>query len=460
MRNWLLALLGVTLLSGASVAGYRILTRDYRYFHLVRLGDELMAENLPFQATRTYGSAIGVKPEDPLAYIKRAEAHKRQGNLVPAIEDLEAAQRLSSDVLLVSHRLADLYHETERFDEAAAHYQKILSIDASEATVLYKLALVHFRAGRESEAIDALGRAAALRPAFWEAYYLRGAVFQALGETEEAEADFRTALEHTTEDLPRQALIDLYLSTGDWQQAMELVQNEIDGNPGAAEPYLHLADVHAIAGRNAEAIESVGLALEQDPNLPAAYLRLGELWLSEAGLTGDLVALDKAVAALESVVKMDPENGRAALALGRAYLAMNDEARGFSELQRASRTTPVPAEAHRLLGDLYRARENYAEAITAYHVFLRLRGDNAAVLERLGDTYLELANAAMAAETYLRLASLEPSRVTPLLKAARALLDAGDTVSAAAVCRRGLAANPDNQALVGLLAQAQQRDPS
>ena len=133
---------------------------------------------------------------------------------------------------------------------------------------------------------------------------------------------------------------------------------------------------------------------------------------------------------------------------------MNDESRGFAELQRASQATPLRAEAHRLLGDLYRARHNHAEAVTAYHVFLRLHGDTPAVLERLGDTYVDLDNPEMAAETYLKLAALEPRRVAPLVKAARALIDAGDPSAAARVCRRGLVANPENRALLGLLNEA------
>ena len=455
MRKSLLALVSLAVLAWALAFGYQVLTRDYRYVQLVRLGDELMGEKLPFQASRTYTSAIRIKADEPVAYVKRAEAERQQGNLIPALADLEAAARLSSDVHLVSLRLAGLYNDVERFDEAAAHYEKVLAIDPDSPTVLYDLGLVHFRAGREAEAIDALSRAAALRDGFWEAYYLRGAVFRSIGGTDEAEADFRKALELRPEaEHARSALIDLYIERGDPRQAMELVQDEIDANPGAATPYLHLASVHQLAGRRKAAIASVGLALEQDPNLPAGYLRLGELWLEEATLRGDPVAADKAVAALESVAKMDPADGRAALALARAYLAMNDESRGFAELQRASRATPVPAEAHRLLGDLYRARREHAEAVTAYHVFLRLQGDSPAVLERLGDTYVDLENPRLAAETYLRLASLEPRSVAPLVKAARALIDAGDRGAAARVCRRGLAANPENQALRGLLNEA------
>jgi cytochrome c-type biogenesis protein CcmH/NrfG len=139
---------------------------------------------------------------------------------------------------------------------------------------------------------------------------------------------------------------------------------------------------------------------------------------------------------------------------------MGDEAGGFGELQRAGQATPVQAEAHRLLGDLYRTRGNYAEAVTAYHVFLRLQGDSPVVLERLGDTYVDLGNAERAAEVYMKLAELEPRRVAPLVKAARAFLSSGDRVSAARVCRRGLAANPENQALLSLLDQSRAKTNS
>ena len=456
MKKLLVGVVVLPLLAGAGLAGYRALSRDYQYFQLVQLGNQLLAEGLPFQASRTYGTAIGIRPAEPIAYIKRAEAERRQGNLSPAVEDLEKAGSLSTDVLLVSRRLADIYDELGRFDDAALHYERVLDLDPESPDVLEKLGLVHFRAGREAEAIEALNRAASSRTGSWEPFYLRGAVFWSLGGLDEAEADFLRALKLAPDAaLPRSALIELYLNTEQASKTMPLVRAEIDDNPGAAQPYLHLADVHRLAGRSIDAVEAVALALEQDPNLPAAYLRLDELWLEEGSSGDDPVALEKAATALESVVKMDPSNGRAALALGRAYLAMGDEPQGFAELQRAGVATPVQAEAPpRLLGDLYRARGNHAEAVTAYHVFLMLKGDSPAVLERLGDAYDELGNPTIAAEIYERLSELEPRRVTPLVKAARAYLASGDPGSAARACRRGLVDNPENQALLSLLDQS------
>jgi len=461
MRKFLMTVVGLPVLATGAFAAYRVLERDYRYQELVRVGDRLFADDQPVEASRSYGSAIELKPEEPLAYVKRADAERRQGNLARALADVERAGAISDDVLLVSSRLAELLYESDRFDEAVLHYEKVLALVPDSPSILYQLGLAHFRAGRAAEAIEALNRAADLRRDFWESYYLRGAVFLSIGGVDEAESDFRTALDVAPEaGLAREALIELYLDRKIPDRALPLVQEEIAARPGDAFAHLRLADVHRLAGRTAEAIEAVGHALDKDPNLPAAYLRLGELWLDEAGERGDAVAAEKALAALTTVVKMDPSSGAAALALGRAYLALGHEERGFAELQRASQATPVPVEALRLLGDLYRAKKTPTEAVTAYHVYLKLNGESPVVLERLGDAYVESGNPQTAAEVYLRLAALEPRRVTPLVKAARAYLLLGDHDSAAQTCSRGLAVNPENQALTELLAETGRLRPS
>jgi tetratricopeptide (TPR) repeat protein len=456
MRKLLATVLALPLIATAAFAAYRVLERDYRYHDLIRLGDDLLLRDQPVEASRTYGGAIALKPNEPLAYVKRADAERRQGNLPRALEDIENAGSLSDDVLLVSSRLAELLYESGRLDEAAGHYEKVLALLPDSPEVHYQLGLTHFRAGRAAEAIEALSAAADRRRDFWEAYYLRGAVFLSIGGVDEAESDFRAALDLAPDArLARQALIELYLDERRPEDARPLVEEEIAARPDEARPHLRLADVHRLSGRSSEAIASVGQALDKDPNLPEAYLRLGELWLEEFNARGDTVSAEKALGALSTVVKMDPSSGAAALALGRAYLALGEEERGFDELQRASRATPVPAEALRLLGDLYRARRNPTEAVTAYHVYLKLSGDSPVVLESLGDAYVESGNPRVGADVYLRLAALEPRRVTPLVKAARAYLAVGDHESAAQTCRRGLAANPENQALTELLAETE-----
>ncbi len=457
MRNLILSLALLAATGGFFVAAYQLFSRDYQYVQLVKLGDQLMAEELPYQATRTYGSAIGLRPHKPLAYLKRAKALQKQGNTSTALEDLFQASKLDADPLTVSLQIADVYYARGNYDEAITYYSNALSVDPNSPSVLYKLGLSCFRAGHEAEAVDALTRALAAQGEFVEAYYLRAAIYRSLGQNAEAEADLVHALSLRPEaDAARLALIELYLDNNETGKALKLANEEIDLKPHAPASYLLLADVHRRRGSNDEAIEAVSLALEQDPNLPGAYLRLGQLWLEEGIRRDDRVALEKAVAALESVVKMDSENGPASLALGRAYLAVGNEDRAFAELQRAAEATPIQAEAHRILGDLYHSRENFAEAATAYHVYLKLGEPTPAVLERLGDAFRGMGNESAAAETYHQLAAQEPSRVGPFIKAARAYLAAGEPALASRVCEQGLATDSQNQALRNLLTRATQ----
>lgn len=455
MRNVLLPLVVLAGTIGFFVAAYQVFSRDYQYLQLVKLGDQLVDEELPYQATRTYGSAIGLRPDKPLAYMKRAAALQEQGNLTAALEDLSEASDLGADPLTVALQQADIHYRRASFDEAIDHYSRALTLDPSSPAVLYKLGLACFRGGREEAALSALGQAIEARRGFVEAYYLRAAVLKSLGRIDDAESDLLTTLSLRPEAAEvRSALIDFYLETGNAARALEVANEEIDRQPHAASSYLLLADVHRMSGRNDEAIAAVGLALEQDPNLPDAYLRLGELWLEDGMLRNDRVALEKAATALESVVMMDSENGPAALALGKAYLAMGNEETAFEELQRAAEATPIQADAHRILGDLYLSRGAFTEAATAYHVFLKLADKSPLVMERLGDAYMGMDNLAAAAETYMELAALVPSRTTPFLKAARAYWEAGDMASVRRACRQGLRAQAENPDLLDLLVRA------
>lgn len=438
-----------------AVTGYRLVTLDYRYLSRLAEGDALMEDALPFQAGQSYTGALELDPTRATAFAKRAAALEAQGDLISAAADLEQAVERSPDSLSLSVRLARLYHRMERFEDAAAQYRRVSQLDPNSPYHPYQLGIVAFRAGREAEAIEALNRAASLRENFWEAVYVRGAVFQALGAEQEAESDYLQALEMAggTDDTTqaREALIDFYLDHREPGKAVPWAQAQIEATPHRVEPYLQLARARRQQGLSRRAIETVGIALEQAPNSPEAYFRLGELWLAEARRDGDPIALDKAISALESVAKMDPDSGAAALALGQAYLTARHEQRAFEELQRASEATPVEPEAHRLLGDLYYGHSEFDEALSAYHVYVKLRGDTPVILDRIGETYLGMDKPEAAGDIFLQMAGLEPGRVAPLLKAARAYLEAGDIPAAARACRRGLALSPRDQSLLQLL---------
>ena len=119
MRGLILPILALITTGAFCVVMYQVFSRDYQYLQLINLGDRLTEEELPYQAARAYGSAINLKPDNSLGYLKRAEAHHVQGDLAQALEDLLKASELSGDVVTVSLRLADTSKDLLVFGEAA-----------------------------------------------------------------------------------------------------------------------------------------------------------------------------------------------------------------------------------------------------------------------------------------------------------------------------------------------------
>ena len=140
MRNVLLPVVVLLGTIGFFVAAYQVFSRDYQYLQLVKLGDQLMQEELPYQATRTYGSAIGLRPNKPLAYMKRADALQEQGNMTTALADLSEASKLGADPLTVSLRQADIHYARASFDEAVELYSKVLTLNPGSPGVFRSLA--------------------------------------------------------------------------------------------------------------------------------------------------------------------------------------------------------------------------------------------------------------------------------------------------------------------------------
>jgi len=452
MRGFLLSLVFVAGTVGFCVFMYGLVTRDYQYLQLIKLGDKLMAERLPYQAAGAYGSALGLRPEHALAYLKRAEAQRAQGDLASALKDLQKAGELSADKLTVHLRLADVYQAREEFDPAVHHYTEAVQLDPESPAVLYKLGLACYRSGREQDALQALDRALQLRSGFAEAHYLKAAVHRALKEFAEAETELGRALADAPDlEQARWALVELHVERGNAEKAIHLLEAEAARKLAGPVPFLQLADVYRRRGETGLAIEAVGQALARNPNLPEGYVRLGELWLEEGLWRNDRVALEKATAAFASATEMDRASGRAALGLGRAYLALGNEEKAYAELQRAAEARPVEPEAHRLIGDVYYDQGKLSEAITAYHVYRKLAGDTAVVLERLGDAYLKLQNPVEAAASYKEEAAIDSGNLTPLVKAARAYLAAGAPAEAVAACRQGLRLDPGHSELKSLL---------
>jgi len=196
-----------------------------------------------------------VATEDPAYYsaeIGRAEALRRAGRSVQAIEVLTQLTRSHPELPLSHASLGDIYRRDEQFAEARASY---------------------------TAALDGYPETASIR---WWLLYSRGISNERLDNWEDAEADFRAALLVNPND--PSVLNYLGYSMVDrgfvenYDEALAMIEKAIAARPDSGAIVDSLAWVYYKLGRYQEAVAPMERAAELEPNDPIISDHLGDVY--------------------------------------------------------------------------------------------------------------------------------------------------------------------------------------
>ncbi len=161
-------------------------------------------------------------------------------------------------------------------------------------------------------------------------------------------------------------------------------------------------DLNGMAGESVKEYEKSAALNGQEPlphlRLAAYYARLG--------------LLDKAVAQLKTVVRLDPKGPQAHYLLAMVYSSQNkfDLAAGEYELilKSASADNPENAEIYLYLAQLYSSQRKFDEAIVQFNKILEVQPDNVSAYYLLGSIYLETGDRTKAKDAFKKVLALEP----------------------------------------------------
>jgi len=184
------------------------------------------------------------------------------------------------------------------------------------------------------------------------------------------------------------------------------------------------------------------------PDDVRAHVELGAAYLER----GDF---DAAAGELESAVELRPDHPRALYLLGVAYARRGDDALALATLGKAAQVREGFAEAHVALGEIYRRRGEVVAAGEAYRQALesgvddaRVRGE---VYRGLGAIYLRERRLDKAVRELRKAAASLPDDGEAQALLGRALYERGDLDTARLSLEKAAAgAKPDGAALVAL----------
>ena len=106
-------------------------------------------------AIESYTAAISIDPNDTTVLKNLAFALQSTGDRIGAVEHLTYLAKLQPEDVNVHTELAQLEFELEQYTESAAHYEKVIQLDARYADAHYNLGLCYYNLEKWDAAIRA-----------------------------------------------------------------------------------------------------------------------------------------------------------------------------------------------------------------------------------------------------------------------------------------------------------------
>jgi tetratricopeptide (TPR) repeat protein len=358
----------------------------------------LVSQDKMEEAVAESQKLVQLAPEDSALKVELARLYLGRGQFEAALSSLSAipAQRLPASAIPV--KAASLLG-LGRKSEAVA-----LATEAKKSPALaLDLAAVFLEAQLPDEALNCLPATAPPAKPKAAAYYrMKGKALQAKGELLLAVGDLRKSLElepQSTDGLL--SLAQIYAAQNNHAESLNLLQRARAVSPEALSILRPMVVEALKAGQRKLALQ---LAYELQQKSPE---NLDDLYLAGATML-EVREYAPTIAIFEKYVAQRPEEPKAQLALGLAYIGQRRYADAKGALERATQLDPNLAEAYYQLGFVAGKQGNVQDAIQNFEHVLKLQPRHAKALVGLGTLYLQEGDLGKAEDVLQRGAAADP----------------------------------------------------
>lgn len=253
-------------------------------------GDIAVARKDPGTACQRYEEAIYFDSNCKEAYFKYADIY-RGANPQLAIEKLEQLRAIDASID-VERKLAEFYYSSNKFDQAAATYERFISSAEVTEDDLTKYSFALFLNHDFAKSLEIANMGLQRNPQHSVFNRLRMYDFIDLKRYDEAKsaADAFFAACKPEELTYLDYLYHGYLLSAlkSYEEACVSFEKAIELNPDRTEVYKELSSCYESAGKYREAISSFNkfvASLEEDKKTPDLIYELGKLYYSEGTST-------------------------------------------------------------------------------------------------------------------------------------------------------------------------------
>ena len=383
------------------------------YKHLARvwqnLGEPQKAQSMLAQAQKLESQSES--QVSPQRLFNLGEQASQQGNLPQALKYYQQAVQIAPDFAPAYQRLAAITEKMGLWQESTVYYRQLLQLKDSARTrslpPARKQILLQDHLSRDlpqprvnSEFSNSLQPIAALPPADSAEYQV------SLGNSCAKNQQWREAIFHYQKAIelnPQLAaayrnLGRVLTQVGNIEQATSywLKAIDLDAQGLQADEYFQLANNLSSQGKISQAITCYRRAIQLQPTLSDAYLRLGKL-LSKAGAAnGTMLQGDSTSANMEALhcyqegVKHNPQSYQLYFNLGLCFTQESNWEQAINSYRQAIQLKSDYWEAVHNLGDALSHQQLWSEAIAVYRRSIELKPTEPWSYNNLGYVLLQL----------------------------------------------------------------------
>lgn len=352
---------------------------------------------------------IGVMPGLLAAHLEIARAYLAMGDQEQAQRLLHEAMRLDPSSSEVQLLLARVALSSEDYKAASTALEQALSNDfAIRSSPVYHLlrAQTLSNQGNLEEALKQLEEAIKL-PSMNDAHddgrvtladkvsiYLEMiAILSKLGRLQEASAAVKQVQELARGTMEETRVLianaDLAIKRNELDKALRMLSSVSKDSPGYIPIMVYRAKVYLVHRHDRRAYAQCYLDLVQSVPTPAAYVLLGEAYMS-------IQAPESAIEAYQTALDMNPGDRELAIKIGRALVSTHDYRKAMDYYESALRQNPQNRALRHDLAKLYNklGKHSLAAGILQFAI------ENAGPLEDLSTASANVKNLLLLAEVH------------------------------------------------------------
>lgn len=404
---------------------------------LIGLARHALTKNDIESATHFSEQAVSKNPANTDAWFFKGDLLRFQGKLEPALSAYDQVLKLDAGNSAAHITKANLEIGMKKFDAAKQDIDAARKLAPNGLIVFYTQALLDFNQGNHAAALESLQQVLRAAPEHMPSLLLAGSVQLVLGSAVQAERHLKKYLEKNPGSLyARKLLATALLKNRQAQQALDVLAPALKGAQQDAH-LLALAGEASMQTKNfAKATEYFEQASKLAPEAAQLHIALG---MSRLGQGEDA----RAIAELEKAASMDTKSSQADILLVSTHLQHKEYDKALAAIMTLEKEQPDNPLVHNFKGGAYLGKKDIPNARASFEKALTLQPTYFPAVQNLAQLDMLENKPDAAKKRFENLLAIDQKNIQAMTALAGIALSQGQKKEATVLLERASNENPD-----------------